>query len=134
MNRRTNWQTTRRMGRLLKILYFFCIVCQKYQSAAQKRNFNSYLSQNISYKPITSFVIPKGGRRPGLTKSILFFLYWWKIVWNTILYMNFQYGWKPVKIQLILIGFEAILEKKYFIFCSFYFSVYSWLLVPPETI
>ena len=30
-----------------------------------------------------------------------------------MLYLIFQYGWKQVLIQRILIGFEAILEKKY---------------------
>ena len=34
-----------------------------------------------------------------------------KVVGNTMLYMIFQYGWEPVLIQRISIGFEAILEN-----------------------
>ena len=54
-------------------------------------------------------------RTPWLFKLVIIlkflFYYLWKIVCNTMLYMIFQYGWEPVLIHRILIGFEAILES-----------------------
>ena len=41
---------------------------------------------------------------------MIFILIFVEIVCNTMLYMIFQYGWEPVLILRILIGFEAILE------------------------
>ena len=44
----------------------------------------------------------------------------WKIVCiTTMLYMIFQYLWKPVLIHRILIGFEALLEKEFLSFFLF---------------
>ena len=40
---------------------------------------------------------------------MILFSYSWKIVCNTMLYMIFPYGRKPVLIQWISISFEAIL-------------------------
>ncbi len=70
-------------------------------------------------KRFQPFLIAPRGRRHRLSKlvSILWFLFCclWKIVCNTMLYMIFQYDWKPVLIKLILTVFEALLKRIFII-------------------
>ena len=47
--------------------------------------------------------------KTGFNFTILF-KYSWEIVCSTILYMIFQYGYKAVQIQWILIGLEPIMK------------------------
>ena len=44
---------------------------------------------------------------------------------NTMLYINFQYGWELVLIQRIYIGFEAILEKYFKNYKNLYETIYD---------
>ena len=53
-----------------------------------------------NYKIYSSYVSPEG---------MIFILIFVEIC-NTMLYMSFQWGWKLVLIQRILIGFEAVLD------------------------
>ena len=57
---------------------------------------------------------------PGFTKLVLILWFLFKhsrkIVFHTMLYMIFQYGWGPVIIQRISFGFEAILENNLLVF------------------
>ena len=55
----------------------------------------------------SSFVDPE---RPEAQTKKTGINFQWKIFYNTIQYMIFQYGWEPFLIQQILIGFKAILE------------------------
>ncbi len=69
--------------------------------------FRSLKMKNFNIK--TRILLTLRGWKLVLTKLVLNFIIL-IFVCNTILYMIFQFDWEPVLIQLILIGFEAILE------------------------
>ena len=66
-----------------------------------------------NYKIETNLLNPDGPKARNNKTGInfmIFILISWKIVYNTMLFMIFQYGWEPILIQRIFIGSEAILE------------------------
>ena len=72
---------------------------------------------------------------------IIFIVIFVEIVYDTLLYMIFQYGWEPVKIKRILIRFEAIFfcrtkfEKYKFQFFTYEYEFFSSRKIwPPKSV
>ena len=65
-----------------------------------------------NYKIKTSFVKARN-ERPGLTKLVFMLGFYFNICdVYAMLYIIFKDGWEQIQIQRIIIGLEAILEKK----------------------
>ena len=95
-------------------------------------NWNSFLSHCIidSFPRISKWRIMilkttmelKAWTNKTSIHFMIFILSSGKIVCNKMQYIIFQYGWKPVLIPRISIGFKAILESRFF----FNFSYIKW--------
>ena len=60
-----------------------------------------------SYYRLLSAGVKMINYKTGIT-LVIFVFYSWEIVYNTMLYMIYNYAWQPVIIQRTLIGFKAI--------------------------